>query len=340
MLKPDQLVAYLESRLPAAERIAVSNVARIPGGASRETWSFDAEWHEKDGPVKKGFIVRRDPTGSLLDTDRDVEFRIYQAMAKAGVPVPPVYWVEHDGGVLERPFFVMGRMPGQASPNALASAGFPGSKEEIARQKANILARIHRADWRSLGCEDFLGQAPTCESAAAAEVARWEGIMRNDALEPQPVLELALRWLKRNLPIAPTITVVHGDYRTGNFLYEPDSITAVLDWEMVHLGDPMEDLGWLCVRSWRFGTELAGGLVPRETFFGMYEAAGGFPVDREAASFYEVLGNVKLVVIFLTGGRSFVEGSTNDLILGLTTRMIPGIEAELLNLLEDKLAAG
>ncbi len=339
MLSAKQIAAYLEERIPGAQGLSVSGVARIPGGASRETWSCDAEWTEGGAPVRRGFIIRRDPTGSLLETDRQVEFRIYQVMAQAGVPVPPVYWMEEDSRHLERPFFVMGRMPGQTAPGVLAGPSYPGSRAEVARQKAEALAAIHRADWRALGV-DFLGDAPSLEGAAAAEIKRWEEIMRREALEPQPVIEMALRWLKRHQPVAPAITVVHGDFRTGNFLYDSDSnITAVLDWEMVHLGDPMEDLAWLNIRSWRVGTELAGGLVSRETFYEMYEAAGGFPVDRNSVFFYEVLGNLKLVVIFLTGIRTFVEGRGGDLILAMAARLIPGIERELLDLLESRDAA-
>jgi aminoglycoside phosphotransferase (APT) family kinase protein len=334
VLSEQQLVAYLEERLTGASGVRVSGIARIPGGASRETWTFDAEWREKGTTVRRGFIVRRDPTGSLLDTDRDVEFRIYQAMATAGVPVPPMYWIEPDGSLLERPFFVMGRVPGQANAASFLSPNAGVSREDLARQKAEVLARIHRADWRSLGVEEFLGPAPTPDQAAECEIARWETVMRNDMLEPQPVLELALRWLKRNKPRAPGIAVVHGDYRTGNFLVDQGKVTAVLDWEMVHLGDPLEDVGWLCGRSWRQGTQLAGGLVERERFFEMYEAAGGYPVDPRSVFFWEVLGNLKLAVIFLTGGRSFVEGRTSDLILAMTTRMIPGIEREILSLVE------
>ncbi len=334
MLTSDQIETYLKQRLQDANDVSVSNVARIPGGASRETWSFDADWQENGARMTRGFIIRRDPTGSLLETDRDVEFRIYQSMAKAGVPVPPVFWIEREGGVLERPFFVMGRMPGQATPGFLASPAFPGSKEEVARQKATILARIHRADWMELNV-DFLGDPPTVETAASQEIARWEGIMRQDALEPQPVLEIAIRWLKRHQPVAPAVTVVHGDYRTGNFLYDGSKITAILDWEMVHLGDPLEDIAWLNVRSWRQGTDLCGGLVPRESFYEMYEEAGGFPIDRQSVFFYELLGNVKLAAIFVTGGRTFVEGRSADMILAMTTRMIPGIEREILDLLES-----
>ncbi|HXH21730.1 MAG TPA: phosphotransferase family protein [Dehalococcoidia bacterium] len=334
MLTESGLVSYLARRMPEASEISVTKLARIPGGASRETWSFEARWREDGALRERGFIVRRDPTGSLLETDRDVEFRMYQAMAAAGVPVPPMYWIEPDGAGLERPFFVMGRVEGETNGALLVSPSYGGSREEIARQKAQILARIHRADWRALGVEAFAGPAPTPETAARVEVERWESIMRRDALEPQPVLEAALGWLKRNAPVAPAITVVHGDYRTGNFLYDDKKINAILDWEMAHLGDPMEDIGWLCLRSWRHGTELAGGLVERERFYEMYETAGGYPVDRRSVHFWEVLGNLKLAVIFLTGGRSLVEGRTADLILAMTTRMIPGIEREILTLLE------
>ena len=338
MIAPDQVVAYIERRLPDARNIVVSGIARIPGGASRETWSCDAEWEEDGRTVRRGLIIRRDPAASLLETDRQVEFRIYEAMARSGVPVPTVYWMEPEGGPLERPFFIMGRVPGQAAAQYLMSPAYPGSREEIARQKASILARVHRVDWRAQGI-DFLGEPPTPETAAAQEIDRWESIMRADALEPQPVLELALRWLKRHRPLAPAVTIVHGDYRTGNFLYDDTRITAVLDWEMVHLGDPMEDIAWLCVRSWRQGSDLAGGLAPRETFYRLYEEAGGYPVDCESVSYWEVLGNLKLAVIFLTGGHTFVDERSNDLILALTTRMIPGIEREILMLLEGLGAA-
>ncbi|HEY7269808.1 MAG TPA: phosphotransferase family protein [Dehalococcoidia bacterium] len=332
MVTSTDLTTYLESRLEGASDIEVSGISRIPGGASRETWTFDATWREKGKYVERGFIMRRDPTGSLLESDRDVEFRIYQTMAKTDVPVPPMYWIEPSGANLQRPFFVMGRVAGQTNGGVLMSPAYAGSREEVARQKAAILARIHRADWRSLGADDFLGAAP--EDCAQAEIDRWERIMRQDMLEPQPVLELAFRWLKRNKPKAPAVTIVHGDYRTGNFLFDEANITAILDWEMVHLGDPLEDVGWLGIRSWRQGTELSGGLVEPRRFYQMYEEAGGFPVDLKSILFWEVLGNVKLAVIFLTGGRSLVEGKTGDLILAMTTRMIPGLEREILTLLE------
>ena len=329
-MQPERIAAYLQHKMPDAREIEVSQLWRIPGGASRETWSCDATWREGKARAGRGLILRRDPEASLLETERDVEFRVYEALQGTGVPVPEVFWLEDDPQWLERPFFVMARLPGDASPqNVLATADL----EAIAEHKIEVLARIHNLDWRALGLE-FLGVPDGLDACARIEIERWETIMREQALEPQPVLELALAWLREHQPVAPRIALVHADYRTGNFLVERDRITGVLDWEMVHLGDPLEDVGWVCLRQWRWaGDARVGGLLPRDEFYDRYEAASGIAVDREAVRFWEVLGNLKLAVIFLTGARSFVEGRSKDAIHAFTAFMNPEIETELLRLI-------
>jgi len=159
--------------------------------------------------------------------------------------------------------------------------------------------------------------------------------MRQDTLEPQPVLEMALSWLRRHIPPPPDrLRLVHADYRTGNFLYDRAGITGILDWEMAHAGDPIEDLGWLVIKSWRWaGDERVGGLCSRDEFIKMYEAAGGVKVDRDALKFWEVFANFKFAIIFITGTKSIVEGKTADLLLALTAFINPGVEAELMGLI-------
>ena len=332
-MQPEQVAAYLQHQMPDAREIEVSQLWRIPGGASRETWSFDATWREGKARTGRGFIVRRDPEASLLETERYVEFRVYQAVQGSGIPVPEVFWLEADPCWLERPFFVMGRLPGEASPQALVPAGFNGHAEAIARHKVEILARIHNLDWRGLGL-DFLGVPSGPEACGEQEIARWEGIMRAQQLEPQPVLELALAWLHAHKPVAQRITLVHADYRTGNFLVERDRITGVLDWEVAHLGDPLEDVAWVCLRSWRWaGDARVGGLLPRADFYRRYEEASGIKVDPEAVRFWEVLGNLKFAAICLTGARSFCEGRSKDAIHAFTANFAPEIEAEILRLI-------
>jgi aminoglycoside phosphotransferase (APT) family kinase protein len=333
-VRVDQIEAYLRARLPHAGDLRVANLARIFGGASRETWSFEASWAENGARVEHAFIARRDPPASLLSDNDLLEYDIYTALAGSGIPVPVVHWIDRRGAELERPAFIMGRLPGATDATALAtSPAFANLRPLVARQKAQILARIHDVDIDRL---PSLERPPSRERSALHEVEKWERTMRQDMLEPQPVLEFAFNWLKRHLPPPPPkLTLVHGDYRTGNFLYDPEAgITGILDWEMAHAGDPVEDLGWLMIKSWRWArNELVGGLCPRDDFIRMYEEASGRTVDRDALKFWEVFSNVKFAIIFITGARSVVEGKTPDLLLALTAFVNPGVEVELLELI-------
>ena len=316
--------------MPDAKELTVAQLKRISGGASRETWSFDATWREGKARAGRGYILRRDPEAGLLETERSVEFLVYRALENSDVPVPEVYWLEDDPQWLERPFFVMRRLPGDASTGAVIGHH---NIDAIAQQKVEILGAIHGFDWEkgslgSLRKPDDPGDSPDLE------IGHWERIMREEALEPQPTLEMGIAWLKANKPVPERITLVHGDYRTGNFLVDGDRISGVLDWEMVHLGDPMEDIAWVCMRSWRWaGDARVGGLLTREEFYDRYEKVSGRSIDRDAVRFWEVLANVKLAVIFITGARSFAEGRSKDAMLAFTSHLNPDIEAEILRLI-------
>ncbi|MEX1194431.1 MAG: phosphotransferase family protein [Dehalococcoidia bacterium] len=337
MLEP-RIEEFLRSRVPAAEGLAVSALHRIPGGASRETWSFDATWRENGGSVvSRGFILRRDPDASLLESDRDLEFRVMAAARAAGVPVPEMYWLEQDVSWLDRPFFVMERIDGcETSPTkVLMDPRLFAHREKIAQQFVAILARIHNLDWRALDLE-FLG-VPADESACAIkELDKWEEVVDREALEPQPVLRAAFRWMRRHSPRpAERIVLVHADYRTGNFLCDAEgTIQGILDWEMAHLGDPLDDLGFTVIRPWRWlGNELMCGLMERDDFIRRYEAASGLSVDAESLRFWEVLGNVKLAAIFLTGARSFCEGRTRSPMMAFLGRNVSRLELEIMDLM-------
>jgi aminoglycoside phosphotransferase (APT) family kinase protein len=332
-MREDQLQAYLTARMPEARGLRVANIARIPGGASRETWSFDASWSRGGEPVECSFIARRDPTASLLESNNDLEFDLYTALDGSGIPVPKVHWIERDGAAIDRPFFIMSRLPGASDARTLVtSPDYAGVRPQIARQKAAILAKIHAYD---IGRLPSLERPPSPAASALHEVEKWERTMRKDSLEPQPVLELAFHWLKRHLPPVPEhLVLVHGDYRTGNFLYDQTGITGILDWEMAHAGDPIEDLGWLVIKSWRWaGDDRVGGLCSRDEFVQLYEEAGGVRVDAAALKFWEIFSNVKFAIIFITGTKSIVQGKTPDLLLALTAFINPGLEAEVLELI-------
>jgi len=281
--------------------------------------------------------LRRDPDAGVLETERDVEFQVYKALQGTKVPVPKVYWLEMDGRWLERPFFVMERIDGcETAPQVLAlDPRYDAVREKIARRKVEILAEIHKLDWRALGL-DFLGVPQSPAHCALMEIEKWENILAEQELEPQPVLWAAFRWMRKHLPPpAQKISIVHADYRTGNFLYnQQGEIKAMLDWEMVHLGDPLEDVGWVCVRTFRFaGDHRVGGILDQEEFFRLYEEYSGLKVDRQAVHFWEVLGVAKLAVILLTGGRSFCDGRTRRIQMAMVGRNTARLDTEIVELI-------
>jgi aminoglycoside phosphotransferase (APT) family kinase protein len=332
-----QIEDYLRHKLSEAKDISVSDLFRIPGGASRETWSFDARWRDKGKEISQGFIIRRDPDASLLETERDIEFRVMDALWGTAVPVPKMCWLETDSQWLDRPFVVMERVDGcETNPQTLAiDPRYAGARPRLACRFVEVLAAIHHVDWRGLGL-DFLGVPESPAHCGAMEIAKWERILDQEAIEPRPVLRAALGWLRRHLPPpAQKIVLVHADFRAGNFLYNEDGeMKAFLDWEMVHLGDPMEDVAWACIRPWRWaGNELIGGFMEREEFYRLYEELSGFKVDRQAIHFWEILGNIKLALIFLAGGRSFCEGRTRKLFLAMVAANARRLDMEILDLM-------
>jgi aminoglycoside phosphotransferase (APT) family kinase protein len=146
--------------------------------------------------------------------------------------------------------------------------------------------------------------------------------------EHYPILDAAFAWLKANPVVSDRVVIVHGDYRSGNYLYDENGIIAMLDWEMAHLGDPMEDLGWASMMFWG-RDEFAGGLMEREAFYRLYESKTGHRVDRERLFFYQVLGNAKMAVICLTGIRDFVERRTSDAVMPFLELLIPRLFEDL-----------
>lgn len=334
-MRPEQIATYLQQKMPGARDIIVANVARVGGGASRETWSIDAHWTEGEATVERGLIIRRDPPASLLESNIALEFEIYSALAGSGIPIPKVHWLERESAALERPFFVMDRLPGTSDGTGQQLAVAPewaDTRPIVAKQHAHILAEIHRADIDRI---PSLDRPKSVKESALHEVERWEGTMRADTLEPQPTFEMAFSWLKRHLPPPPDrLALVHGDYRTGNFLIDKTGVTGVLDWEMAHAGDPIEDVGWLCMKSWRLARDhRIGGICTREEFIAEYVAAGGPKVDAAALKFWEVFSNLKFAIIFITGTKSIVTGNAADITLALTAFINPSLEIELLELI-------
>jgi aminoglycoside phosphotransferase (APT) family kinase protein len=304
--------------MPEARDVRVRAFERIFGGASRETYRFLLCYRAGGGAVERPLILRRDPPGSLIETDRAVEFGTYRAFHGTAVPVPEPLWLEEETRWLDHPFFVMEQLTGMESgPNQIVAPPYDQHAEKLARQKWSILGEIHRADPVALGLDSVM-QRVAPEDCWQRELGHWERTIDEDELCPQPVIRAAIRWLHRRPPPPPRrVGVVHGDYRTGNFLVDAGGdIRAILDWEMAHLGDPLEDLAWSLNPIWRWARdERAGGLAPRADAIRIWEQASGLCADPQALEWWEVFSSVKGQAIWISGAKEFSDGVNQDMIL-------------------------
>ncbi len=316
------IAAYLARRLDQASEVRVTGLYRIPGGASRETWSVDAAWVDAAGrEVRRGFIVRRDPPSSLLDSDRRLEFAFYRSFEASPVPVPKAYWLETDPGPLERPFFVMERIDGcESSFQTLAGASYDPHRARLGRRMYEILGDIATAPIAGMPAAE-VAEIPAPARCWEREIHHWQRVIDDNETEPQPIARAGIRWLRRHPPPpAQRVGVVHGDYRSGNFLYTPDGISGILDWEMAHFGDPLEDLAWSFMQAWQWTRDgKVSGLLERGEAIDIWEERTGMRADPQALQWWDVFSCVKAQAIWLTGAREFADGRATDLLMAFTS---------------------
>jgi len=312
-----RVAAYLAAKMPAASGLTVEAMERISGGASRETYRFVARWREGGAPRERRMILRRDPPASLIDTERRIEFEAYRAFFGSAVPVPEMLFLEEDDGPLDHPFFIAAEIAGfQASPQMLFEAAGPDVLKKLAERKWTILGEIAKVDPAALGLTAVM-DAPDLDACWRRELDHWEVVFDRDEAEPLPIARAAIRWLRANPPPpAQKLSVVHGDYRTGNFLYDPaGEIHGVLDWEMAHLGDPLEDLAWGFNPIWQFGRGLAGGLLPQADAVAIWRRASGLAADPAALHWWTLFNCVKGQAIWVGSAGAFIKGGNREPIM-------------------------
>jgi aminoglycoside phosphotransferase (APT) family kinase protein len=323
----DELTRSVRAWYPGATGVRAAT--KLSGGASQETWSFEIVC--PSGHLDA--IMRRAPKGYGAAPTRAAglaaEAELMQLAYDAGLPSPRVLHVltpEDELGT----GFIMRRIEGETiARKILRDPQFADARPKLAAQLGRIAAGIHGLPRAKL--------PPLRELTAAKEISELEREYRS-LNWPKPVFELALRWLRNRDPgPPPELTLVHGDFRHGNFIIGPDGVRAVLDWELAHLGDPMEDLGWICMNSWRFGQieKPVGGFGRREDLFAGYEA-GGRKVDAGRVTFYEVMGTLRWGV--MCGGmmRRFRARPDHSMERAMIGRRASETEIDLLRLLAPR----
>lgn len=301
-------------------------------------YAFD--WTDSDG--SRALVLRIDSPGAAVGATRREEFELLAAAGRAGVTVPAVHHYEEAGNAVGGAFIVMDRVRGEAiARRLLRDEKYAAARAALPAQATAELARIHRMDTSDPRLGFLAERAPAAgdpRAYALAEVARYREILDSFAAgHPYPLLRLAGRWLAEHAPASERPAIVHGDFRVGNLLFDEAGLTAVLDWELSHLGDPVEDLGWFCVRAWRFGNdrEPAGGLCSRERLCELYESAGGVAVDPATLRYWELFGNWKWAIICRMQADRHRSGPRPDLELAAIGRRVAETEQEILALLDQ-----
>lgn len=306
----------------------VEGLKRLSGGASQETWAFDVAAPGAVHPL----ILRRAPGGVAMARSSEAvslatEAALLGATARSGVRVPEVLHVSPPGSALGEAF-VMRRVAGETlGRKILRDEEYKLARTRLAQDCGEALARIHAVPLNGLP------QLPL--SSGADQIAKYETIYRSFEM-PRPVLELAFAWLKANAPEPAPPVLVHGDFRLGNLIVNEQGLGAVLDWELAHIGDPREDIAWVCINSWRFGhsEKRAGGFGDLEDMLDAYANAGGARYTTADIDWWEILGSLKWGVMCMTMYSAYKTGADPSVERAAIGRRVSENEIDLINLFE------
>lgn len=328
----EELVARLQALLLAeiGDRFEIRDARWLSGGASKLQMAFALEWNRPGvGFEQTRMVLRMEPAESIVETSRLREFQLIRAF-EGIVPEPPVFWCDSEAKHLPYPGLVYGFAPGVTKPSH-ASSGVSGLgmrlprelREQLIPQFVEHLALIHKHDYRDAGLTAF--DIPTTGTTQCAEwgINWWDRVWAEDADEEVPMMQAASNWLRRNLPVLDRASIVHSDYRTGNFLFtEHDMrISAWLDWELGRIGDRHQDLAWttssaFCSLAEDGKTPLVCGLLPEGDFIEAYQKASGLDVNPKTMHWYKVYNNYMMAVLSLaTGYRAARNGKTHQDVL-------------------------
>lgn len=329
------LISRLEDYLQqqTGQMVRVQNATPLAGGASRESWKLDTIIN--DGTAQP-LVLRKDlPTTMNADAlTRAQEYRLMAFAHDHGVKLAQVRWLCDDPAVLGLPFFIMDYVAGVSiGRKVMTQPDLAEARLALPQQMAEQLARIHALDLLQNPDFDFL-QRPIDETPSALAVRTTYALL--DQLQVNsPALEFALRWCDLQQPDSERITFLHGDFRIGNLLVDQQGLAAVIDWEFAHIGDPAEEIGYLCMRDWRFGgAHRAAGLIDREDFLKLYTQYSGFSIDPVTADWWEVVGNIRWAAICLSQAQRHLSGEEPSVELASLGRRSSEMQLEALRLIE------
>lgn len=323
-----RLVEYLAGKLPEATSIRLEGLIRPSVGWSHEIWLFDAVW-EQDGDVRsRGLCLRIDRGNTLLREHSSLaeQYRVLECLDATPVPTPTPFALEEDPGIIGAPFLIMDKAAG-VCPSPWSREGKAFYAEAAARgglphSFTQTLAELHNLDWRAAGL-DFLGVPGPGPDFACREVAKWRTLIESSGLEMDPVLVDLICTLEKDPPHTDRHVLVHGAYRTGNLMIAEDRVSAVLDWELQVIGDPMYDVAYVLSELNKEGSDLLSLVVDKHQFIEEYQELTGLTVDEEICHYYQLLYDMRVIAFWMSASGLFFSGQSSDLRLARTAWSIP-----------------
>ncbi|CAO3421999.1 phosphotransferase family protein [Azospirillum doebereinerae] len=330
----NRLEGWLAERA-GASRVTVTDDGRLGGGAISLNHALTLDIHGGPRAGLHPCVLRAESAGRIAASiGKRREFAVLSAAFTAGVAAPEPLFDCDDPGVLGPDFFIMRRAEGIGAGFTVVKGDAP--QPDLARELGRQLGLLHRVTPDAPGLER-LPEPPACPAQELlGQLRAWIG----DLARRDPVLAWGLRWLEVNAPPPGPVVLCHRDFRTGNYLVKDGRLTAILDWEFAGFGDPMEDLGWFCARSWRFRRvhREAGGIADRDDLYAGYEETSGRRVDPRRVAYWETAAYLRWAAIALQQGERHGAGPAPSLELALTGRMLPEIEMDLLRHLRAQAA--
>ncbi len=335
------LESYLTTRLSGKSN--VTDMIPLSGGACQDNYLLDLKVDSGEFSGEHRLVFRTDKGASLLASlSRIDEFKVCELTSKAGVKTPKPYWLETNRDVIGNPFYFMQRISGKATGRYIVKdPSLNKIRKSLTEELAENLAKIHNIT--PITCKDeelkknLTRHKGEAQNAIALDSVQDLRDLVSGLKEPHPAMELIFNWLEKNAVVTDEEVLVHGDFRTGNFMVSADGLQGIVDWEFAHWGDRHEDIAWLCMRDWRFGklNKEAGGFADRKEFYSLYEKHSGIPVDPKKVTYWEIMGNIRWAVGSAQQAERHLSGADKGIELAAIGRRTCEMEFEAMRLIED-----
>ncbi len=336
----NKLEVYLTKRLNGITKI--SEMFPLSGGACQDNYLLDLQVESGESIGDYQLVFRTDKGAALLTSlSRENEYKVAEIANQNSVNTPKPYWLETDRSVLGNPFYFMQRISGKATGRYIVKdPSLNKIRKQLIEEIALGLSNIHKITEDKIKDSDLLKVLTRGEGESAHSIAKFAVSELKDQIltlsEPHPAMSLILNWLDKNITETDQKILVHGDFRTGNFMANEEGLQGIVDWEFAHIGDRHEDIAWLCMRDWRFGKlkKEVGGFTTREEFYSLYEKYSGIQIDPKKVLYWEVVGNLRWAIGSVQQGERHTSGKDKGIELASIGRRTCEMEMEAMRLIE------